>query len=172
MEYEGILIGILLICQFIPLRTSRGAPIYRVEPESAPFDVAPLLGDLFPKNRLGPGRYSFRVVAIDSTGQVTEASEENHWNCFLKESECPVEVIVEGNSAPAPSSSSGMAFLDKDLAFGPKLMRTVGRRRRDRGNDLVLTLPENAPLGMLSQVPKNLEMLEIVSLSADFIACR
>lgn len=71
---------------------------------------------------------------------------------LLKETECPVEVIVEGNSAPAPASTMGMAFLDKDLAFGPKLR--MGRMRRDRGNDLVLALPEDAPLGILSQVPK------------------
>jgi hypothetical protein len=52
-------------------RTSRGSsPIYRIEPETAPFDVAPLFGYIFAKNRLWAGQYSFMVVAIDSAGQV------------------------------------------------------------------------------------------------------
>jgi hypothetical protein len=44
--------------------------MYRIEPESAPFDVAPIIGDVFAKRDLPNGRYSFRVLAMDSSGQV------------------------------------------------------------------------------------------------------
>lgn len=40
-------------------------------------------------------------------------------------------------------------FLDKDQPFGRK---RFGRLRRDRGNDLVISLAEDQPIGMLKQV--------------------
>lgn len=48
--------------------------MYRVEPESAPFEVAPFFGDIFSKNPLAVGRYVFDVVAIDSAAQAWRRS--------------------------------------------------------------------------------------------------
>lgn len=45
--------------------------MYRIEPETAPFDIGPLYGDIFAKNSLSNGRYVFEVVAIDSLAQVS-----------------------------------------------------------------------------------------------------
>lgn len=44
--------------------------MYRIEPETHPFDIAPLYGDVFAKRPLSNGRYVFEVVAIDSLAQV------------------------------------------------------------------------------------------------------
>ncbi|KAI3422308.1 Hmr-1p [Globodera pallida] len=125
----------------VTAKTSRGTPIYRVEPESAPFDVAPLFGDVFAKNRLEAGRYAFRVIAMDSAGQ---------------EGECEVEIKAEGNFSSSPpnyrqKSQSFSNFVDKDRPFVVPI-----RNRRDRANDFVISLREDQPLGMLKQrIPLN-----------------
>ena len=51
-------------------RTTRGAVVYRLEPESVPFDVAPFSGDVFSQQHISQGRFIFEVVAKDAIGQV------------------------------------------------------------------------------------------------------
>lgn len=53
------------------LRPESGVVVYRVEPETSPFDVTPLSGDVFSRYNILNGRYHFDIVATDSFGQVT-----------------------------------------------------------------------------------------------------
>jgi hypothetical protein len=43
--------------------------VYRLEPESVPFDISPFAGDIFAQESLKNGRYEFEVVAEDSDQQ-------------------------------------------------------------------------------------------------------
>ncbi|VDO70017.1 unnamed protein product [Onchocerca flexuosa] len=52
------------------LRTSKGAVVYRIEPENAPFDVTPFSGDIFSRYSIPNGKYAFDVVATDSSAQL------------------------------------------------------------------------------------------------------
>lgn len=53
------------------LRTPKGAVVYRIEPEDAPFDVTPFSGDIFSRCPISNGKYLFDVVATDSFAQVS-----------------------------------------------------------------------------------------------------
>ncbi|KAH7697818.1 hypothetical protein AAVH_35095, partial [Aphelenchoides avenae] len=129
--------------------TSVGVPTYRIEPESVPFDVAPLRGDVFALQNLESGRYEFDVVAIDSRAQ---------------EGRAPVSIVV-GASALAkftkrPQSSSPALHYDRrwqslnrqrqsdqrTVTGGGRSIRMV---RRDRATDLLLALREDHTLGFL-----------------------
>lgn len=44
--------------------------VYRIEPETVPFDIAPFSGDLFAQQNIKQGRYEFEVIAEDSDRQV------------------------------------------------------------------------------------------------------
>jgi hypothetical protein len=71
----------------------------------------------------------------------------------LQEGQCSLNLLVEGNGTMDSGASNGQqlsaTFLDKDQPFGRK---RFGRLRRDRGNDLVISLAEDQPIGMLKQV--------------------
>ncbi|KAH7724121.1 CRE-HMR-1 protein [Aphelenchoides avenae] len=133
----------------VKARTSVGVPTYRIEPESVPFDVAPLRGDVFALQNLESGRYEFDVVAIDSRAQ---------------EGRAPVSIVV-GASALAkftkrPQSSSPALHYDRrwqslnrqrqsdqrTVTGGGRSIRMV---RRDRATDLLLALREDHTLGFL-----------------------
>ncbi|KAL3113055.1 hypothetical protein niasHT_013520 [Heterodera trifolii] len=115
----------------VTAKTSRGMPIFRVEPESSPFDVAPLFGDIFARERLDSGRYVFRVVAVDSASQ---------------EGQCEIEIDVERNFSLAQPSQRQQFQSRKDSPLAAPI-----RNRRDRADDFVIALPENQPMGMLKQ---------------------
>ncbi|KHN83499.1 hypothetical protein Tcan_14609 [Toxocara canis] len=51
-------------------RATKGAVVYRVEPEAVPFDVSPFSGDIFSRSGVPNGRYDFDVVATDRLGQI------------------------------------------------------------------------------------------------------
>uniref|UniRef100_A0A7E4VRE3 Secreted protein n=2 Tax=Panagrellus redivivus TaxID=6233 RepID=A0A7E4VRE3_PANRE len=57
----------------ITAKTARGAPVYRLEPESSQFDISPFTGDIFATRPLNSGRYELIVIAIDSLGQESAA---------------------------------------------------------------------------------------------------
>uniref|UniRef100_A0A1I8EI80 Uncharacterized protein n=1 Tax=Wuchereria bancrofti TaxID=6293 RepID=A0A1I8EI80_WUCBA len=50
-------------------KTSKGAVVYRIEPENVPFDVTPFSGDIFSRYGISNGRYFFNIVATDSFEQ-------------------------------------------------------------------------------------------------------
>jgi hypothetical protein len=41
-----------------------------LDPENVPFDISPLLGDLFAQQTINSGHFQFNVVAMDSSGRV------------------------------------------------------------------------------------------------------
>ncbi|VDM50777.1 unnamed protein product [Toxocara canis] len=112
------------------IRATKGAVVYRVEPEAVPFDVSPFSGDIFSRSGVPNGRYDFDVVATDRLGQEARTS---------------VKVIVEG--------TNNRQILKKTIhqQVGVFTGKRHMRRRRDLGNDVVLALPEDHRLGMLNE---------------------
>ncbi|VDK82940.1 unnamed protein product [Litomosoides sigmodontis] len=53
----------------VTAKTPKGAVVYRIEPEDAPFDVTPFSGDIFSRYPIPNGKYLFDVVATDSFAQ-------------------------------------------------------------------------------------------------------
>lgn len=60
----------LLIKKVSLFRISNGIANYYVEPETVPFDITPMFGDIFAQRNLPNGHYLFNIVAIDCFGQV------------------------------------------------------------------------------------------------------
>lgn len=58
--------------KIIFFRTSKGAVVYRIEPENTPFDITPFSGDIFSRYGIPNGRYFFDVVATDPFAQVSK----------------------------------------------------------------------------------------------------
>uniref|UniRef100_A0A915E4Z3 Cadherin domain-containing protein n=1 Tax=Ditylenchus dipsaci TaxID=166011 RepID=A0A915E4Z3_9BILA len=124
-------------------KTAKGVPMYHVEPESSPFDVAPLFGDVFSKTHLPSGHYIFDVVAIDSMAQ---------------EGRTTIDLTISSQTNSPRSGQQqrakqrNLAPLDKDRNFiGQRSARWARKSRRDRGEDLLLLLREDHPLGFLKQ---------------------
>uniref|UniRef100_A0A915AWG2 Cadherin domain-containing protein n=1 Tax=Parascaris univalens TaxID=6257 RepID=A0A915AWG2_PARUN len=114
----------------VTARAAEGAVVYRVEPETIPFDVSPFSGDVFSRRGLANGQYAFDVVATDHLGQEARTS---------------VKVVVEGVNDRLKTTKKthqlSEAFQNKRQA----------RNRRDLGNDIVISIPEDHRLGLLSE---------------------
>jgi hypothetical protein len=71
----------------------------------------------------------------------------------------PSRDAEEGQQQQQQKKMAAFPPADKDQPFGRRfgLLASggAGRRRRDRGHDLVLSLPEDRPLGPLEQVGLN-----------------
>ncbi|VBB27232.1 unnamed protein product [Acanthocheilonema viteae] len=109
----------------VTAKTSKGAVVYRIEPEDAPFDVTPFSGDIFSRYSIPNGRYLFDVVATNS---------------FAQESRANVRILV------GPPIDPKRQF--KKLKTKNSRHR---RSRRDFNDEIVLTLKENHPIGLLEE---------------------
>ncbi|EFO27657.1 hypothetical protein LOAG_00836 [Loa loa] len=107
------------------MRNSKGAVVYRIEPENVPFDVTPFSGDVFSRYDIPNGKYFFNIVAANS---------------FAQEARANVRILVGPRIDP------------KQQFKRPKIKKSRYRRsRRDFGNEIVLTLKENHPTGLLEE---------------------
>ncbi|MCP9264161.1 Cadherin domain protein [Dirofilaria immitis] len=109
----------------VAAKTSKGAVVYRIEPENAPFDVTPFSGDIFSRYGIPDGKYVFDVVATDS---------------FAQEARANVQILVGSRIDPKRQFKTV-----KTRYFHHR------RSRRDFGNVIVLTLKENHPIGLLDK---------------------
>ncbi|VDN37984.1 unnamed protein product, partial [Gongylonema pulchrum] len=135
---------------------SKGAVIYRVEPENVPFDVTPFSGDVFSRYGVPNGRYFFNVVATDS---------------LAREARANVRILVGPRIDPKHQFKQSQS---KNFTNPQKsdLLKVRSRRtRRDLGNDIVLTLKESHPLGLLKkQIPLDPdEKIPLAPLTTDYL---
>ncbi|KAI1722266.1 cadherin domain-containing protein [Ditylenchus destructor] len=153
-------------------KTSKGVSTYRIEPESSPFEVAPIFGDVFPTKPLPNGRYVFEVVAMDSLGQEGRTTIE-----------LTVRQALDQNASQSSSRSNTpsldrrwketLRFRDKDNLGEQRAGRWArSKSRRDRGEDLIIAVREGHPMGFLEQrVPlhANERITKGISASGDSV---
>ena len=122
-------------------RSSRGTPIYRIEPESSDFDITPITGDIFPSGTLKNGRHEFHVVAKDALGQEGKA-----------------KIVITLGSQMGSN-------------YGFKAKRRGRNVKRDRATDIVIALKEDHPLGLLStQVALfSDEIIDLAPIDSDYL---
>ncbi|CAG9529634.1 unnamed protein product [Cercopithifilaria johnstoni] len=109
----------------VAAKTSKGAVVYRIEPEDVPFDVTPFSGDIFSRYSIPNGKYSFDIIATDSLAQEARAN---------------VRIMV------GPRIDPKRQF--KELKTKNSHHR---RSRRDFGDEIVITLKENHSIGLLEE---------------------
>ncbi|VDN56531.1 unnamed protein product [Dracunculus medinensis] len=115
------------------LRPESGVVVYRVEPETSPFDVTPLSGDVFSRYNILNGRYHFDIVATDSFGQEARTS---------------AKVIVEGDVDQRYLKKFTSEFFSDHC---DEKIENLDRIRRDMPNDIIFSLREDQPLGWLNK---------------------
>ncbi|VDO17588.1 unnamed protein product, partial [Brugia timori] len=106
-------------------RSSKGTVVYRIEPENVPFDVTPFSGNVFSRYGISNGEYFFNIIATDS---------------FAQEARANVRILIGSR-------------IDSKRQF--KKLKSKGTRhrrsRKDFGDEIVLTLKENHPVGLLEE---------------------
>uniref|UniRef100_A0A915Q850 Cadherin domain-containing protein n=1 Tax=Setaria digitata TaxID=48799 RepID=A0A915Q850_9BILA len=118
----------------VTAKTTKGAVMYRIEPENVSFDVTPFSGDLFSRHGVPNGKYFFNVVATDSFGQKAHAN---------------VRILVGPRIDPKRQFKRLKTKSKSNYQVLPN--ENSRRSRRDFGNDIVLTLKENHPIGLLEK---------------------
>ncbi|KAE9548545.1 hypothetical protein FO519_008238, partial [Halicephalobus sp. NKZ332] len=145
----------------VKAKSSRGTPIYRIEPESSNFDITPITGDIFSSGVLRSGRHEFHVVAKDALGQ-----------------EGKTKVVVSVGNQLSSTFGHKAKRRGRHISSRNQLNSSFGletkkgkNSKRDRATDIVVALKEDHPLGILSTQVSLFsdEKIDLAPIESDFL---